>query len=223
MSSVALTGRVVSKITDVFSGVPVAFSVVDVASSGCFVDFAETCVTFSLADSGPWVFEVLSLTGLVFPSDSVDVDSDLVVFSLADVASLVCSVVIWTDLSEASVVVWCSAPDAVGVFGVLYEALGVSVEELFLVSSESWEVVGFCEVVLNLVLVSVGLTDFLVVLVRLVEDLHVVLLLGAEVECLPSELFSDLLDLESSAERSFRAIGCFSWLLRFFPEAGGFS
>lgn len=95
MSSVALTGRVVSKITDVFSGVPVAFSVVDVASSGCFVDFAETCVTFSLADAGPWVFEVLSLTGLVFPSDSVDVDSDLVVFSLADVTS--CGDLLWCE------------------------------------------------------------------------------------------------------------------------------
>lgn len=74
MSSVALTGCVVSRITDVFSGVSVvvmvlvatvvflwntvglsgasgAFSVVDVASSGCFVDFAETCVTFSLTDA----------------------------------------------------------------------------------------------------------------------------------------------------------------------------
>lgn len=74
MSSVALTGRVGSKITDVFSGVSaavtvlvatvvslwntvglsgasVAFLVVDVASSGCFVDFAETCVTFSPADA----------------------------------------------------------------------------------------------------------------------------------------------------------------------------
>lgn len=99
-------------------------------------------------------------------------------------------------------------------------------EELFLMGSESWEVVGFCEVVLNLVLVLMGLTgvlDFPVALVRLVEDLQVVLLLGAEVEWLPSDLFSDLLDPESSAERSFRAIGCFPWLLRFFPEAGGVS
>lgn len=99
-------------------------------------------------------------------------------------------------------------------------------EELFLMSSESWEVVGFCEVVLSLVLVSMGLTgapDFLVALVRLVEDLQVVLLLGAEVECLPSDLFSDLLDPLSSAERSFRAIGCFPWLLKFVPEARGVS
>lgn len=73
VSSEVLTSCVVSKITDVFSGVPVAFmvllatvvflwntvelsgafvafSVDDVASSGRFVDFAATCVIFSLAD-----------------------------------------------------------------------------------------------------------------------------------------------------------------------------
>lgn len=131
MSSVTLTGRVVSKITDVFSGVPVAFtvlvatvvflwntvgfsvafSVIDVAPSGYFVDFAETCVIFSLADvvwcstGSPWACEVFSLAGPVFPSCSVDADWDLVVFSLADVTSLMCSVLVWTDLSEANRVV----------------------------------------------------------------------------------------------------------------------
>lgn len=53
-------------------------------------------------------------------------------------------------------------------------------------SSESWEgVVGLCEVVLSLALVSTGLAgvpEFLVILALLVVDLHVVLLLGAEVE-----------------------------------------
>lgn len=134
MSSVALTGRVGSKITDVFSGVPVAFtvlvatvvflwntvglsvasvafSVADMAPSVCLVDFAETCVIFSLSDvvwcstGSTGACEVLSLAGPVFPSCSVDVDWDLVVFSLADVASLMCSIVIWTDLSEANRVV----------------------------------------------------------------------------------------------------------------------
>lgn len=85
----------------------------------------------------------------------------------------------------------------------MYEVFGASVgftgEEPLILSSESWEVVGFCEVVLNLVLVSMGLTgvpDFLVtgvpdVLVRLVEDIQVVLLLGAEVKLLPSDLLSE--------------------------------
>lgn len=99
-------------------------------------------------------------------------------------------------------------------------------EELFLVSSGSREVVGFREVVLSLVLVSVGLTgipDFLVTLVRLVTDLQVVLLLGAEVEYVPSDFLAELVDPGSSAERSFRAIGDFPWLLRLFPEAEGVS
>lgn len=97
----------------------------------------------------------------------------------------------------------------------MYEVFGASVgftgEEPLILSSESWEVVGFCEVVLNLVLVSVGLTgvpDFLVTgvpdvlftsvsdvllvtLVRLVEDIQVVLLLGAEVKLLPSDFLSE--------------------------------
>lgn len=154
------------------------------------------------------------------------VDWDLVVLSLADVASLMCSVVTWIDLSEANGIVWCSAP---GDLGVLYEVLETSVdftgkEVLFLTRSESWEEVsGFCEVVLNSGLVSTELTgvpDVLVTLVRLVTGLQVVFLLGAEVECPPSDFFSELVDPWSSAERSFRAIGCFPWLLRFFSEVG---
>lgn len=51
-----------------------------------------------------WACELLSLAGLVFPSYLVNVDWVLVI-SLADVASLMCSVVIWTDLSEANGIV----------------------------------------------------------------------------------------------------------------------
>lgn len=153
------------------------------------------------------------------------VDWDLVAdggysFSLSDVASLVCSVVTWADLSEVNGIVWRSAP---GDLGVPYEVLETSVdftgkEVLFLMRSESWEeVAGFCEVVLNLVLVSVELTRVPDVLVTGLQD---VLLLGAGVECPPSDIFSELVDPWSSAERSFRAIGCFPWLLTFFSEAG---
>lgn len=155
------------------------------------------------------------------------VDWDLVVFFLADVASLICSVVTGTELSKVNGTVWCSAP---GDLGVMYEVLETSVdftgeEGLFLMRSGSWkEVAGFCEVILNLVLVSMELTgvpDVLVTLVRLVAaGLQDVFLLGAEVKCPPSDLFPELVDPWSSAERSSRAIGCFPWLLRFFSEAG---
>lgn len=113
---------------------------------------------------------------------------------------------------------------------MLYEVLGASVEftgeELCLMSSEAWKVVGFCEVVLKSVLASMGLTvmpDFVVGLVRLVEGIQLVFLLGAEVKRFPSDIFSELLDVGSSAERSFLAIGWFPWLLRSFSEAGGIS
>lgn len=215
-----------------FSGAVVAFSVVDVvASSVRSVDFAETCVVVSPADGvwfstgGTWAIEVLSLAGLVSLSYLVGIDWDLVAdggysFSLSDVASLVCSVVNRTDLSEVNGIVWCSAP---GDLGALYEVLETPVdftgkEVLFLMRSESWEEVsGFREVVLNLVLVSVELTGVPDVLLTGLQD---VLLMGAEVECPPSDIFSEFVDPWSSAERSFRAIGCFPWLLRFFSEAG---
>lgn len=113
---------------------------------------------------------------------------------------------------------------------MLYEVLGVSVaytgEELCLMSSETWKVVGFCEVVLKLALAPMGLAlvpDFVVKLVRLVEGIQLVFLLGAEVKRFPSDPFSEVADLGSSAERSFLAIRCFPWLLRSFSEAGGIS
>lgn len=220
MFSMALTNPVVFKFTVGLSGAFVAFSVVDVvASSVCFVDFAETCVVVSPADGvwfstgGTWALEIRSLADLVSLSYLVGVDWDLV-------ASLVCSIVNWIDLSEVNGIVWRSAPSDLG---VLYEVLETSVdftgkEVLFLMRSESWEEVsGFCEVVLNLVLVSVELTGVPDVLVTGLQDIF---LMGAEVECPPSDLFSELVDPWSSAERSFRAIGCFPWLLRFFSEVG---
>lgn len=139
MFSMALTNPVVFKFTVGLSGAFVAFSVVDVvASSVCFVDFAETCVVVSPADGvwfstgGTWALEIRSLADLVSLSYLVGVDWDLV-------ASLVCSIVNWIDLSEVNGIVWRSAPSDLG---VLYEVLETSVdftgkEVLFLMRSES--------------------------------------------------------------------------------------